>query len=192
MALESFSGSFMGTSGPYCPSIRISRGPLGQSVEITGVPVPGASISTVGNPSNDEERTNTLDRLRNGKGFSLNPIRAISSEYFESLARDSRRSLSFPSPIMASRHWIFDRTKSKDSIKSGKFFCFTRRPTPRITGGCPCWNHGCSTGSRDRWIISSSKTGLNMVVTSSEEIPVREQKSSLTPSETATIRSQWG
>ena len=47
-----------GTNVPHLPSCSISRGPLGQSVLMTGVPQASASISTVGSPSQKDERTN--------------------------------------------------------------------------------------------------------------------------------------
>ena len=62
IACASAGASPTGTRLPRRPSWRISRGPLGQSVETTGVPTASASISTVGSPSQAEERTNSAER----------------------------------------------------------------------------------------------------------------------------------
>ena len=64
MARASAATSPTGTSGPYAPPARISRGPLGQSVETTGAPQYSASIRTVGRPSQRDERANSAARDR--------------------------------------------------------------------------------------------------------------------------------
>ena len=68
MALASAAASPTGTRAPSRPSWRISRGPLGQSVETTRVPAASASISTVGSPSQAEESTNSADAGHVGHG----------------------------------------------------------------------------------------------------------------------------
>jgi len=47
-----------GTSRPCLPSARISRGPLGQSVETTGVPNARASMSANPSPSQRDVKAN--------------------------------------------------------------------------------------------------------------------------------------
>src|SRR5262249_20276966 len=58
---------------PQRPSSRISAGPLGQSVLITGVPHCMASMRTVGRPSYFEERTNSALFLIQPYGLVTNP-----------------------------------------------------------------------------------------------------------------------
>src|SRR5262249_41897932 len=58
IASPSAAESPTGTSAPNRPPSRISRGPLGQSVETTGSPTARHSTSTVGSPSQPDERAN--------------------------------------------------------------------------------------------------------------------------------------
>ena len=57
MASAIAAASPTGTSRPHRPPSRISRGPLGQSVETTLAPQARASTRTLANPSHREEST---------------------------------------------------------------------------------------------------------------------------------------
>ena len=56
-------------NSPQRPPSRISPGPCGQSVEITGVPQAIASVMTLPNPSQREESTKLVARDMKAKGF---------------------------------------------------------------------------------------------------------------------------
>src|SRR5207244_8667137 len=76
MAAASATSSPTGTSAPYLPPSRISRGPLRQSVATTGTSQKSASISTEGSPSQREDSTKTPACAMYGYGLEIQPGRS--------------------------------------------------------------------------------------------------------------------
>ena len=90
--------SEIGTRCPSRPPSRISLGPLGQLVLTTGVPQARASMSTVGNPSQSDERTKTAAFFIKLCGFLTKPGREKSLVKPSWSAKFWSDSFSFPSP----------------------------------------------------------------------------------------------
>ena len=123
-----------GTKGAIRPPSSISLGPEGQSVETTGVPTAIASVSTLPDPSANDDRTKRLDFAIQAQGVSTNPgsctrsARPVSAIIFSKLARSG------PSPRIKSREGTVSFMSRKASKSVWWSLFFVSLPTVMRTG----------------------------------------------------------
>ena len=131
-----------GTRAPSRPSCRISRGPLGQSVETTRAPAASASISTVGRPSQAEESTNSGRARHVGHRVVRKPGRATSSATPSSLISVSSSARSSPSPRMIRRAARRRRTQGKGPHERAEVFLPSQPADAQDDRWLPCGEPG--------------------------------------------------